>query len=69
MRRVRTMSKGDTVQAMKKPAPKAAQNCVHRPVELHCRSKNTVESATTTTCSEGRIWKRTCRHNARLGNQ
>ena len=31
MRRVRTMSKGATVQAMKKPAPKAEQNCVARP--------------------------------------
>ena len=31
MRRVRTMSKGATVHAMKNPAPKAAQNCVARP--------------------------------------
>jgi hypothetical protein len=47
------MSKGDTVHAMKKPAPKAAQNCVHRPVELHCRSKNTIELTTTISFSEG----------------
>ena len=26
------MSKGDTVHAIKNPAPKAAQNCVGRPI-------------------------------------
>ena len=31
IRRVRTMSKGATVVAMKKPAPKAAKNCVKMP--------------------------------------
>ena len=29
-----TISKGATVQAMKKPAPKAAQNCVGRPAGI-----------------------------------
>lgn len=29
-----TMSKGATVQAMKKPAPKAEQNCVGMPAEI-----------------------------------
>jgi hypothetical protein len=46
------MSKGDTVQAMKKPAPKAAQNCVHRPVVTLQKREHNVAMTTTITFFE-----------------